>query len=341
MSEPEAKYLIISEKRSDSSKSCEPRAGCFPGNLAFSNPFAFASLRRRLKKIFIQSEGQRLGPCTVEEVQSLLSGKWVAPRSLGQYEGEGVWRPLSSFPELSEQGAGAAASRVLTSQAPKAASRRWPVGWRPVAAGIALLVLALTALTQSKALRRSGKTPPGGPPRAVASTPSEPALPSEPRVASQGHTSRPSASPEVGASGATAEASPESANARPILAGFVPGTVAEEASSPRVASDRGPGSLPFTEYDRRLIDKVRRRWIVLCAEYDSARRRGGQVIIEFRQNHQGQIWELRVQQNQAGGAWGRLCQQAILESAPFPPWPEALKATAGDDPRWVRFTFTY
>jgi TonB family protein len=78
-------------------------------------------------KIFIQSDGKALGPCTVEQIQSLLAGGWISPGDLAKYENETDWRAISSFPEfLAKDPIASANLEKPTVAAPVAAPKREP-----------------------------------------------------------------------------------------------------------------------------------------------------------------------------------------------------------------------
>ena len=127
-----------------------------------------------------------------------------------------------------------------------------------------------------------------------------------------------------------------------IGSGSTNALAANTGSEPhRVLAVKDPANAPFVQYDRLVIDAVRKRWLALLAQKEDVRGQTGRVTLEFRQNYLGQIPELRVTQTEVSDAWAFLCQRAILEAGPFPPWPKELRRTVSQESRLARFTFVY
>jgi hypothetical protein len=50
---------------------------------------------------------------------------------------------------------------------------------------------------------------------------------------------------------------------------------------------------------------------------------------------------MEITNNSGGRLMALLCEKAIIESAPFDPLPDNLRALAGKEPREATFTFYY
>lgn len=98
---------------------------------------------------------------------------------------------------------------------------------------------------------------------------------------------------------------------------------------------------PFGSYDAAFIAAVQARWFNLLDERDFVQNRAGKVVIEFRLNKDGRITDLRVDENEVTEMLGWLCERAILDPAPYAPFPPDLKRLLRNDYRDVRFTFYY
>ena len=111
------------------------------------------------------------------------------------------------------------------------------------------------------------------------------------------------------------------------------------------SSSRGQLSIdaratPFGEYDAAFISAVEQCWHNLIEEHLGSQR-PGKVVIDFRLTYDGRITDIKVQENEAGGMPGVLCQSAILNPAPYPRWPPQMRQTIAANFREIRFTFWY
>jgi hypothetical protein len=299
-----------------------------------------------VKKIFIQSEGQCFGPCSVEEAKSLLMGGWISLTCLGHYEGVNAWRPLSSFPEIAGKESTSEGDALLVSPAPEAARPKDPLPPRPKWIGPAVLVVFVAISAAAVYLWWQGK-------RAV--TPAPAPLPAS---ALRSNKSAP-ANEEIPRSGLVAQRPTNSevnAVAKPSIRHVATQTISitrilpassnapavnARSEQPRVIAVRDSRNAPFIQYDSVLIDKVHQRWMALLEQKEDVRGPRGRVTIEFHQNYLGQIPEVRVTQTEVGDALASLCQRAILEAGPFPPWPKELRPSVKQENRLARFTFVY
>jgi outer membrane biosynthesis protein TonB len=97
---------------------------------------------------------------------------------------------------------------------------------------------------------------------------------------------------------------------------------------------------PFGAYDKVIVRAVQSRWYALI-EKNGLYERGGEVTIHFQLLADGSVTNAEVKSTSAGEILALFCQKAIVESAPFAPWPEQLRAYLGNDPRDIDFTFYY
>ncbi|MDX1951547.1 MAG: hypothetical protein SFY81_05150 [Verrucomicrobiota bacterium] len=97
---------------------------------------------------------------------------------------------------------------------------------------------------------------------------------------------------------------------------------------------------PFGAYDSAFIAAVQARWFELV---DKSGTRGelGKVVVEFRLNRDGRITDMRMAESQVSETLGWLCQRAVLDPAPYAPFPADLRRMLKTDYREVRFTFHY
>ena len=97
---------------------------------------------------------------------------------------------------------------------------------------------------------------------------------------------------------------------------------------------------PFGEYDKKIVRAVQSRWFALIDRNDIYER-SGTVTVRFALHSDGAVRALQREENTAGEILALFCEKAILESAPFDPFPEPLRLLVGNEPRIVSFTFYY
>jgi hypothetical protein len=97
---------------------------------------------------------------------------------------------------------------------------------------------------------------------------------------------------------------------------------------------------PFGTYDAALIAAVQQRWYDLLESTHFAQR-AGKVVLEFRLNYEGRVFDMKVNGNEVGEMLGLICQRAILDPAPFGKWPDDMRRMVGQNYREVMFTFYY
>lgn len=97
---------------------------------------------------------------------------------------------------------------------------------------------------------------------------------------------------------------------------------------------------PFGEYDKKLIAAVTARWYALIDRY-GIYERTGDVTLNFELYDDGTVRNLERKANSAGEILALYCEKAIVDSAPFDPFPTSLRLLVGAEPREVNFTFYY
>lgn len=97
---------------------------------------------------------------------------------------------------------------------------------------------------------------------------------------------------------------------------------------------------PFGAYDKKIIKAVQSRWYALIDRFGMYERAGA-VTVHFQLLDDGQVQRLKVSDNTAGQILSLFCEKAIIESGPFDPLPDNLRALVGKEPRDASFTFYY
>lgn len=97
---------------------------------------------------------------------------------------------------------------------------------------------------------------------------------------------------------------------------------------------------PFGAYDRMLIEAISQRWFGLLDERDYASDARGKVVLQFVLHEDGRITDMNVAENTTSEVLSLICQRAVLDPAPFEPWPSDLRRMAGET-RSIQFTFYY
>lgn len=97
---------------------------------------------------------------------------------------------------------------------------------------------------------------------------------------------------------------------------------------------------PFGEYDRYLIDTIKNHWYDLLDQRNYALDNQGKVMLQFVLHPDGRVTGMTMSENTAGDVLGYICEKAILDSAPFSPWPIEMRRMIGED-RPIQFTFYY
>ena len=98
-------------------------------------------------------------------------------------------------------------------------------------------------------------------------------------------------------------------------------------------------SSPFGSYDAKMIETIEKRWSELTERIQMRSR--GEVVVEFKLNYDGGVTDLQIRPTRVLGIAVEICKQAILESAPFDPWPAEMRKLVGKPGRDVTLTFYY
>jgi outer membrane biosynthesis protein TonB len=96
----------------------------------------------------------------------------------------------------------------------------------------------------------------------------------------------------------------------------------------------------FGAYDQALVEALSARWFDLLYDRDYASDSRGRVVLQFKLHYDGRITDMRVAENTAGEVLGLICQKAVMDPAPFAPWPSDMRRLAGES-RSIQFTFYY
>ena len=57
--------------------------------------------------------------------------------------------------------------------------------------------------------------------------------------------------------------------------------------------------------------------------------------------YDGRITDMKMSDNDVGDLLGLLCERAVLDPAPYAPWPSDMRRLIGHNYREVTFTFYY
>ncbi len=98
---------------------------------------------------------------------------------------------------------------------------------------------------------------------------------------------------------------------------------------------------PFGAYDKQIIAAVQSRWYALIEKNQLGADGAGRVVVQFQLLQDGSVQGVKTTESTVGVVLSSFCELAILESAPFEPWPEKLQVLLGKEPRDVIFTFDY
>jgi hypothetical protein len=97
---------------------------------------------------------------------------------------------------------------------------------------------------------------------------------------------------------------------------------------------------PFGAYDKKVIRAVQSHWFQLIDHY-GIYERTATVTVYFELFDDGQVKNVKTVEGAEDSILSLFCEKAIIESGPFDPWPDELRALAGKEPRQATFTFYY
>ena len=92
------------------------------------------------------------------------------------------------------------------------------------------------------------------------------------------------------------------------------------------------------EYDRDLLAAIQQRWFTLLDLRPDTPAKG-KVVVEFQLYSNGSVAETRIAQSTVDKALDLLCQKAVLDEAPFSPWPYAVRQALTNECRSITLTF--
>jgi outer membrane biosynthesis protein TonB len=117
----------------------------------------------------------------------------------------------------------------------------------------------------------------------------------------------------------------------------------QEGGVKKYALEMSPSAkaTPFGSYDAAFIAAVQKRWFDILDARSYSADQSGKVVVEFRLYKDGRILNLTVAENEVTDTLSWACQRAILDPAPYAPFPPDLRRLLGADFREVRFTFYY
>jgi outer membrane biosynthesis protein TonB len=96
----------------------------------------------------------------------------------------------------------------------------------------------------------------------------------------------------------------------------------------------------FGAYDYAMIAAIQQRWDALLEQRAYASDGHGKVVLNFILHHDGRITGLSVAETTVNEVLGLLCEKAVLDPAPYDPWPREMRQTIGET-RNIQFTFYY
>jgi hypothetical protein len=97
---------------------------------------------------------------------------------------------------------------------------------------------------------------------------------------------------------------------------------------------------PFGAYDKKLIKAVQSHWYALIDHYgiyESA----DVVTVKFELLDDGQVRNVTSNDSAQRRILSLFCEKAVIESGPFDPLSDELRALIGKEPREISFTFYY
>lgn len=98
---------------------------------------------------------------------------------------------------------------------------------------------------------------------------------------------------------------------------------------------------PFGDYDAAFVRAVADRWYALLDAKRYAGYQRGRVVLRFQLHSDGRVTDLQVVEATVGLDLSLLCEMAVLDPAPYPPWPRELRRLVQGEVRKVQFTFYY
>jgi hypothetical protein len=96
----------------------------------------------------------------------------------------------------------------------------------------------------------------------------------------------------------------------------------------------------FGAYDAALVAAIQSRWYSLL-DAQRLTRATGRVVVSFRLHDDGTITDMVAEDSTVDVLLSALCQRAVIDPAPYAPWPSDMRRQVGESYRDVHFTFFY
>ena len=97
----------------------------------------------------------------------------------------------------------------------------------------------------------------------------------------------------------------------------------------------------FSAYDKQIITRIQGQWYHLLDGRKWKNSETGVVVVYFLLHADGTVSDLKIKKNEVGGELSYLAEVAIVQSAPFAPWPPDMVRMVGKNYREITFTFNY
>ncbi len=97
----------------------------------------------------------------------------------------------------------------------------------------------------------------------------------------------------------------------------------------------------FGAYQQRMQEAIVRQWYLLASRYDLGAAYNSVVAIEFTLDKNGEITSFKVVFNTSTATGQKLCEQAIISTAPYGPWTEEMVRVFAGQNQSVKFQFFY
>lgn len=120
-------------------------------------------------------------------------------------------------------------------------------------------------------------------------------------------------------------------------------SIAERVAQPQMGSALVTNKVmsPFNKYDSNVVSSIKKQWYYLLDQEKNEKGEVGAVKVLFRLYPDGKVTHMTLLENHVDDLLGYICEAAIINSAPFPPWPPDMAQKVGKDHREITFTFYY
>jgi hypothetical protein len=113
-------------------------------------------------------------------------------------------------------------------------------------------------------------------------------------------------------------------------------------------TNRFVGALParinssmFAPYDSDFISVIQQHWVGMLDAASGLAPKKGQVAVSFLLYSDGHVSNFRVVRTTMDESVTLICQKAVLECAPFAPWPPEMKQVINNDSHEIQITFDF